>query len=78
MPTSRLAAYVHTRFPSGTADEVIWHLTDLGTLSSNQNEERVQMAVVLAAGGSWEGFHSALELARIGLARRPHRGRVGE
>ena len=65
MTTKRLAAYIHTRFPHGTAHEVIRHLTDLGNLSTSQSEERVQTAVVLAAGGTWEGFQSALKLAHI-------------
>jgi hypothetical protein len=76
-PTARLVARIKRDFSAGAAhelasgnparwDDVIGYLTGLKIQEyGGQDPERMQAALVLSAGGDWDGFLAAVELLRL-------------
>lgn len=62
----RLTAWIACNFEAGTAEEILDVLRDLppGAIGG-QDPERIQAALVLGAGGSWQLFLSNVELAKL-------------
>ena len=61
-PSERLARKIHQSFPPDRADEVISRLSTLPDTS--QSAERIQAAMIVRSGGSFERFMSEVELVQ--------------
>jgi hypothetical protein len=62
-PTARLVARISRDFPVGVADEVTDRLRRLPeSACDGQDCERVQAALIFAAGGDWSRFVALLQL----------------
>jgi hypothetical protein len=64
--TARLEQRIRADFPPDVAPTVIDHLTELDDVAyGGQDHERIQAALVLAAGGDWDRFLAQFHLVRL-------------
>ena len=62
-PSERLARKIRQSFPLDRAEEVIFQL---GTLpDTSQSAERIQTAMIVRSGGSYDQFMSEMELVQV-------------
>jgi hypothetical protein len=62
-PSERLARKIRRSFPPGRVDEVMTRLSRLPDTS--QSAERIQTAMIVKSGGSFERFMSEMELVQL-------------